>query len=359
MRSLGGYYFARGDYPNTVACLRKAVAINPLLSRSWFILGCAYIRQEDWEGAREAFLRCVSIDDEDAESWNNLASMYLRMGEVGTSFRAEQDPDEQVGLDVLALRPQLTSRDTSQTEPGSDNANRSDDKLKRVPFDNKVLAFRALKQGLKNAYENWRMWNNYMVVAVDVGELSEACRALARVVEERSAKDGADCVDYDVLERLVDAANRVQVERTPGSDQSEDAGRHPREGLLRQVSDLFDRVILPRVSSSRIFRAKARLLTAQDKWEDALAAYMDAYRSGAAGTMEKGETDVQKWKEAVTEVEDIVDVLRNFGPKAEGSKWQLQARSIVRTFMGRTRDFEDEADWARLTRLQEELRQED
>lgn len=82
MRSLGGYYFARGDYPNTITCLRRAVAINPLLSRSWFILGCAYVRVEDWDGAREAFTRCVTLDDEDGESWNNLASVYLRMGGI-------------------------------------------------------------------------------------------------------------------------------------------------------------------------------------------------------------------------------------------------------------------------------------
>ena len=70
------------------------------------------------------------------------------------------------------------------------------------------MAFRALKQGLKFSYDNWRMWNNYMIVALDVGELSEACRALGRVVEERAAKDGAACVDEDVLDRLVDAATR-------------------------------------------------------------------------------------------------------------------------------------------------------
>jgi tetratricopeptide (TPR) repeat protein len=80
MRSLGGYHFAQGNYTETIICLRRAVAINPLLSRSWFILGCAYIRQENWEAAKEAFGRCVTIDDEDGESWNNMASMYLRMG---------------------------------------------------------------------------------------------------------------------------------------------------------------------------------------------------------------------------------------------------------------------------------------
>lgn len=220
-----------------------------------------------------------------------------------------------------------------------------------MPFSNRLLAFRALKQGLKFNYDNWRMWSNYMIVALDVGELSEACRALARVVEERAAKDGAAAVDEDVLDRLVDAATREEPEAADAQP--------ARGGLQRQVADLLERVILPRVSSARIFRARARLLTAQGRWTDALNAHMDAYRAGVAGTMEKGETDVGRFREGAREVEELVDVLRNFGPRAEGYKWKLQARSVLRTFMGRTRDFEDEPEWARLTALQEELRHEE
>ncbi|PCH40746.1 TPR-like protein [Wolfiporia cocos MD-104 SS10] len=346
MRSLGGYYFARADYPNAITCLRRAVSINPLLSRSWFILGCAYVRGEDWEGARESFTRCVTIDDEDGESWNNLASVYLRMGEAGKKVEVENDGEE------------LENQAAHMTV--------SDDSSASIPFSNKMLAFRALKQGLRFSYENWRMWSNYVIVAMDVGELSEACRALARVVEERSAKDGAKCVDEDVLERLVDAVTRAPADpddavESGGASASANAARNPNEGhgLLRRITDLFERIILPRVSSSRVFRARARLLTWQGRWEEALNAYLDAYRCGIAGTMEKGETDVERWREAVGEVEEIVDVLRNFGPRAEDFKWKLQARSIVRTFMGRTRDFEDEPEWARLAELQEEIRKEE
>ena len=80
MRSLGGYYFARGKFPEAIISLKRAVEINPLMTRSWFILGCACMRVEDWDSARNAFSRCVVIDEEDGESWNNLASMYLRTG---------------------------------------------------------------------------------------------------------------------------------------------------------------------------------------------------------------------------------------------------------------------------------------
>ncbi|KAJ7508653.1 hypothetical protein B0H11DRAFT_1966082 [Mycena galericulata] len=96
MRSLGGYHFARGEYPEAIACLKRAVAINPLLSRSWFILGCACMRVEDWAEAKAAFTRCVSIDEEDGESWSNLASMYMRMGQNKT-----------VGFLLDALTPRI------------------------------------------------------------------------------------------------------------------------------------------------------------------------------------------------------------------------------------------------------------
>ncbi|KAI0265886.1 hypothetical protein BC834DRAFT_969833 [Gloeopeniophorella convolvens] len=315
MRSLGGYFFARDEFAGAARCLRRAVAINPLLSRSWFILGCACMREEDWEGAREAFARCVKLDDQDAESWNNLASVYLRMDRVPGRITEIDEDGEQP--------PPEAGRTTA------------------VPFENKTLAFRALKQGLKAHYENWRMWQNYALVALDVGELTEACRALGRVVEERAAKVGAECVDVDVLDRLVDAATR------------EDADQ-----LQRRVEDLFVRVLLPRVSAPRVFRARARFLAAQGLLAEALEAHLAAYRAGTAAQIELGETDVERWREGVREVEDVVGVLVNFGPRVEGSKWRLQARSIVRTFMGRTKDFEDEPEWAQLVEQLEDLKKE-
>ncbi|EIW76262.1 tetratricopeptide repeat domain 27 [Coniophora puteana RWD-64-598 SS2] len=346
MRSLGGYYFARQEYAKAVPCLERAVKINPLLSRSWFTLGCAYIRLEKWEGGRDAFSRCVTIDDEDAESWNNLASMYLRLDESGKKAAIAEDEE---------------AADSDAEIPDADA-----DAPKAVPFSNKTLAFQALKRGLKYKYDSWRMWTNYMVVAMDVGELAEACRAQGRIVELRAAKDGAACVDADVLERLVDAVTRAPPDPDDategggaGTDAARRAVRNPNEGhgLHRRVADLLERTILPRVASPRVFRAHARLLTWQARWEDAVKAYLDAYRGGAAGAFERGETDVGRWREALAEVEDVVDVLRNFGARVEGYKWWVQARSIVRTFMGRSKDFEDEPEWVRLTALQEDLRE--
>ncbi|PIL37616.1 hypothetical protein GSI_01310 [Ganoderma sinense ZZ0214-1] len=385
MRSLGGLHFARGRYAEAIACLRRAAAINPLQARTWFVLGCACLREEDWDGARAAFVRCVTIDDEDGESWSNLASVYMRMGEAGRRVDLEDGDEDGVRAAAAATadEDEDEDRDRQAVGPqGSRPAEKAKATAQRIPFTNKLLAFRALKQGLKVSYENWRMWSNYMVVALDVGEPAEACRALARVVEERAAKDGPACVDEDVLDRLVAAAgsesdNAVgKTETETETNANANAKRATQTtGLERRVADLFERTILPRVSSPRIFRARARFLTAQGRTADALAAYLDAYRAGPAGTIERGETDVEKWRVGVGEVEEIVDVLRNFngsGNRDEGEdgagagagdggrSWRLQARSIVRTFMGRTRDnFEDEPEWARLVALQDEIRKED
>ena len=88
---------------------------------------------------------------------------------------------------------------------------------------------------------------------MDVGQLNEACRALGRVVEENSGKVGAESVDVDVLDRLVDGVTRASG--------NEDIDEDPNRGrqLFKSVNDLFERTILPRVSSYRIFRAYGRL----------------------------------------------------------------------------------------------------
>jgi hypothetical protein len=194
---------------------------------------------------------------------------------------------------------------------------------------------------------------------MDVGELTEACRALARVVERRADKDGSSSVDENVLDKLVDAATRSVVQadtETESPEVQQQRSWSPKE-LLKRVTELLDNTILPRVATTRVYRARARLYTFYADYESAIRLYMDAYRLSVAGSMEKGETDVDNWKIAVTEVEEIVDVLRNFGPKVEGYKWGLQARSITRSFMGKTREtFEDEPEWQRLVDLTEDLK---
>ncbi|RKO87187.1 hypothetical protein BDK51DRAFT_14076, partial [Blyttiomyces helicus] len=76
MRSLGGYYFKRGEWVKSIESYHRALAINALFENSWFIMGCAAMRAEDWDTAVRAFSRTVSINHENGEAWTYLASVY-------------------------------------------------------------------------------------------------------------------------------------------------------------------------------------------------------------------------------------------------------------------------------------------
>lgn len=104
-----------------------------------------------------------------------------------------------------------------------------------------------------------------------------------------------------------------------------------------------------------MFRAHARLLAGEGRWADALAAHLDAYRTRPAGAGAGAVADVDAWRGAVGEVDAVVDALRDLGPRVAGSRWAFRAQSIVRTFMGKARDFADEPEWARLEGVRDGL----
>ncbi|GAA6006816.1 hypothetical protein JCM10207_009105 [Rhodosporidiobolus poonsookiae] len=351
-RSLGAVYWSANEFAKAATALRLALRINPLFPRTWFMLGCCEMRLEEWAGAQEAFGRCVGLDGEDAESWSNLASCHLRRGELEGD--ADADFDEELdeiedGVDSTGLRVKAADEEEKEARV-------------RLPFSRKRAAFQCLRQAIKYSYDSWRMWYNYMVVAVDVGELSEACRALDRMVKMRVSKDGEHAVDLEVLERLVDAVTR-------GHEEAEDGAEAPAvdpnsgKGLLRPVSHLITTTILPHVSNSpRVFLAHARLLLFQGDYAGALDAHLKAYRAAVVGNTEL-EHDATKFRDACERVETVVSMLENLGSKDKpdgelvAKDWKFQARSLVRTFLGRTKDaFSDEPEYERLKEMLQELR---
>lgn len=78
MKSLGHLAYSNEEYEKAVDYLGKAVAINSMFTREWFMLGCAAMQLENWERAQTAFLRCIQLDSTDGESWNNLAAVHLK-----------------------------------------------------------------------------------------------------------------------------------------------------------------------------------------------------------------------------------------------------------------------------------------
>lgn len=417
-RSLGGYHFARVAHAEAARWLKAAVRINPLYTRSWFTLGCAYMRFEKWDEAGVAFRRCTALDDEDGESWNNLASCYLRMGEAA-ALRIEAQGEED---DIPALREADADSDAESLPDSGVELSSTDDEsdaedgrpsarhgavatrpTSATPYALKMLAHRALERALKYAHENWRVWTNFMIVSVDVGLLGDATRALERVVQLRtnsvpSQKEREATVDLDVLDRLVNAVIRAPsreedaVESAPAPSDAavapvSSAGQtdgptvaranhnpHEGHGLYPAVRSLFDHCLLQRISGSpRIWRSYARLLLWRGDYREALDAHLAAYRAGPGNASDETIlTDRARWVDAVRDIEELCEMLENLGPRtvivsAQDGKpekeeealpeWRFQARSIVRTFMGRTRaSFSDDDEWEKLEDLLKGLR---
>jgi len=150
-----------------------------------------------------------------------------------------------------------------------------------------------------------------MIVSLDVGEMQEACRALSRLIELTADKASPLVVDEDVLDRLVNAVTRAPPSFEDSVAENTNQAQNPNKGhgLYRSVLQLLKGTILPRMSSPRIFRAYARLLSWRKEWEDAIKAYLDAYRCDAGQTTHESETELEKWRAAVGNVEEIVDIL--------------------------------------------------
>lgn len=323
MRALGSLHFGKEEWTAASECLRSAVKIQPIHSSSWFMLGCSEMKREDWAGAEEAFSRCVALDGEDAESWTNLASVELRMVEID----AKADSVEQPTLE----------EDEEEEMP---------DDLVPASANRTKTAFQCLKQAVKYKRDSWRIWENLMVVAVDLGDLSEACRALRSIVELRAQHDGDACVDLAVLERLVNAVTQDTAASLGGGAESQ------ARGLAGRVSELFDQVILPKFSNNpRIFQAHAKLSRWKGDIKTSLDDYLKAYRCSVA-VDPKVETDKKAFDEGAEEVLELVELLRNNTDELPDANFTC--RSLLRTFLGRTKaSFEDEPAW---TKLQEELK---
>ncbi|KAG9291160.1 hypothetical protein G9A89_013032 [Geosiphon pyriformis] len=300
MRSLGSHWFQQQQYQKSIDCYKKALQINPLFENSWFIQGCAAMRIDDWDIAINAFLRVITIDSENSEAWNNLASIFLKQ-------------------------------------------------------DRKMDAFNAFQQALKQNYDNWKVWTNYMYTAIDIGEFSEAIRAMQRVVDLLWQKEKEKCVDIEVLEIIVNSVTQGIL----------DADKNNVKFLVPKVERLLFEGITSRVTNNpKIWRICGNFWFSQKRYDLTLEALLKAYRCFLHDP--RLETSAEVFDQAATAALEVVETYQNLGElkvikpvdqqsaaatnateiKSMGNTieelvckdWRYQAKSLLRTLIGRTKN---------------------
>ncbi|XP_028459462.1 tetratricopeptide repeat protein 27 isoform X2 [Perca flavescens] len=130
MRSKALLHLRNKEFQQCVDCFEHSLQINGMQLGVWFSLGCAYLALEGYEGAARAFKRCVGLEPDNAEAWNNLSTAYIRL-------------------------------------------------------QKKNKAFCTLQEALKCNYEHWQIWENFIAVSTDIGAFAEAIHAYHRLMDLR------------------------------------------------------------------------------------------------------------------------------------------------------------------------------
>ncbi|KAK6542900.1 hypothetical protein TWF694_006839 [Orbilia ellipsospora] len=341
-RSLGVYYLRRREYQSAIEAFRLSLSVNQLNSATWFQCGCAMLEVQDWRGAVDAFRRVVGIDDTDAEAWSNLATALLRSGNAGIPTTAAEngtngiilDDDEEEGVQV-------------------------DSVVKDEKNVSREQALRALKRAVQLKHDNWRMWENVLVIAASLRppSWSDMQVAIRRVIDIKGTKDGETCVDVELLDMLV-----AHVTENYQKEQA---------GLPKVTIDLVDNKVVPLITGNeRLWGTVRRLAVWRGKYSTALEAQEKAFRvvSGRYDVR----TDKKSWEDLVGATEEMVEAYRSFGPmeRSEGlaagsgevvmKDWKFKARSLVRGVIGKGRkggwEDEDGALWRKLEEMAEGLK---
>ena len=354
-RSLGKHHFQNGELEKADEAYSASLRINPQNHAIWFATGCVRLQLEDWTGAVDAFARAVQIEDQDAESWSNLAAALLQL-----------PTNDSVGLS------NGTHADwTKPTENGGTHDSPKSNLQKHTQE-----AFVALKRAASLKRESYRIWQNLLQVAIQLSPppYTDIVVAQNRLTELLGATQGEKCIDIPVVEGLVN--HLVKSSNTNGESQTsskEALGQQQaqkRNSYEKMVIDLVQKRITPLITSSRrLWLLTAKLSIYLQHPSAALAAYEKAWRvttNQPDWDSSTAETETL-WKDVAEATSDLVDAYESLGERTTESglgegevvakDWRFKARSAIRGIVGRAKEnWEGSPEMEMLTRKLDDLK---
>jgi len=335
-RSLGKHHFQNGELEKADEAYTTSLRINPQNHGIWFATGCVRLQLEDCTGAVDAFARAVQIEDQDAESWSNLAAALLQL------------PTN----DSFGLSSGTHGVGTEPTENGGTHDSPNSDLQKHTQE-----AFVALKRAASLKRESYRIWQNLLQVAVQLSPppYTNIIVAQNRLIELLGATRGEKCIDIWVVEGLVN--HLVNSSTTNGESHAlskEYLGEQPpqkRSGYERMVIDLVQKRITPLITSSRrLWLLTAKLSIYLQHPSAALAAYEKAWRvTMNQPGWDSGTAETESlWKDVAEATSDLADAYESLGERTRESglgegevvakNWRFKARSAIRGIVGRAKE---------------------
>ena len=210
-KALGMRAYYVKNYHEAVSFLDKSLSLNGFQPDILLRLGYASLQIENWSIAAKTYRKYCNYEPDNFEAWNNLANAYIKL-------------------------------------------------------DQKSRAFTVLQEAVKCDYDNWKIWDNILVISVDCGHFEEAIRAYHRILDLRESKcqnsfEGntkmKDSFDADVLSALVKAVTSNEISNTFG----ESAKQVHTPGLIK----LFARIATLSIKHDKFYELYAILLASSSE----------------------------------------------------------------------------------------------
>ncbi|XP_076631465.1 tetratricopeptide repeat protein 27-like [Colletes latitarsis] len=188
-RHWGLFYFAKKNYEEAIPHLKLSVELNNIQENVWMRLGFAALQTENWKLAATAYRRYCALEPSTFEAWNNLAKAYIKLGD-------------------------------------------------------KTRAWKTLQDAIKCNYDSWQVWDNLMIVSIDLGHFSEVIRCYHRILDLKNHH-----LDVQVLDILTHAIlNNIN-----------DSDGNPAQRLLPKALELFGRISSSILNNPHIWRMYGQL----------------------------------------------------------------------------------------------------
>lgn len=194
-KCLANYYFNLKEYEKSIPYYKKSLELNCMQIDAWFRLAYAAMVLEDYELTASAYRRVVHFETSSFEAWNNLSKAYIKLNQ-------------------------------------------------------KQRAWKTLQESLKCNYDEWRIWENYIAVCVDVGAFAESIQAWHRLIDIKGKYD-----DDQIAEILVNAI----CNETP------DFNGVSAAKFASKTQQLFGRISSTSNCSCKFWRLYAKLLSINDE----------------------------------------------------------------------------------------------
>lgn len=307
-RSLSKYYYSppkssglTKDIPTAIDHMFDCLSANPIDYQNWFFYGCMGLEIGNHELAAEAFTRCVALDDTNSYAWSNLASALIKLDKLPEAFNA--------------LQKSVNSGDSAK--------------------------------------KSWKIWENYMIVAVKLGKWDEVLYSSIVLLNRKKELDQSEAsIDLPIVEKLVDLLVAEPYDERKSQ-------RYFQKTCIDFVCNMIPSVLH---HDSRIWRIIAKVdLWRQKPWL-ALEDYEKAYR--AVSNNPSLSTEEPIWNLAVESCEELVSAYENFG-SLEGrhgagdvicKDWKFKAKSCIRTLISKGKaSWEYTDSYERLEELKKEV----